>query len=207
MTKIEHVVKAIEDSTNNVSKIDDRVLSLEGMSNRKVRHLLNNIASLKDCNYLEIGCHKGSTIVSALFKNQIKNHWEIDSFSDPIKSEFIKNFTSILGYPPNLINKDYLSFNPIEDYVIKDVDVYFYDGEHTNKNQKTAISYYLNSMKNEFIYVCDDWFWWDVIQETKETIKELNLTVLYEKILPQNTDTNKDLWWNGVYVGVLKKPS
>ena len=132
MNLIEHVKKSVENSRNHISDIDDRVLAIEGMSNRKVRHLFNNITKIDNCNYLEIGCWKGSTCISALYKNKINKHWIIDNFSlfGGPREEFLTNFRTILGYEPNLIDKHYRSFDPVKDYGIENVNVYFYDGEH-----------------------------------------------------------------------------
>lgn len=204
---VEHTIKSIENATKHISDIDDTILSLDGMSSPKVRHLLNNITKLENCNYFEIGCWKGSTIISALFKNSVKNHWVVDDFSmfSGTKDEFIKNFTSILGYSPNLIDKDFTSFNPSKDYGIKDVNVYFYDGDHEDYPQGSALSHCIDSFQDEFIYICDDWNGWRVAKMTKDTIHSLKLEILYEKILPAKFNGDKELWWNGLYVSVLKK--
>ena len=208
MNLIEHVKKSVENSRNHISDIDDRVLAIEGMSNRKVRHLFNNITKIDNCNYLEIGCWKGSTCISALYKNKINKHWIIDNFSlfGGPREEFLTNFRTILGYEPNLIDKHYRSFDPVKDYGIENVNVYFYDGEHDDSNQSYALGHYMNSFSNEFIYICDDWFWWQVEKMTREAIRTLNLTILYEEVLPQRTKEDEDLWWNGLFVGILKKP-
>ena len=204
---ISHVKQSIENAINHKSNINDEILALEGMSSPKIRHFLNNITKLEKCNYLEIGCWKGSTIISALFQNNIQNYWAIDNFSEfgGPKEEFIKNFTKILKYPPNLIDEHYTSFNPIEKG-IKDVNVYFYDGNHAEHSQELALSHYINSLQNEFIYICDDWNWHHVRTGTNNAIKNLKLNILYDIALQGITPGGDlELWWNGFYVAVLKK--
>lgn len=204
---VEHVKNSIDKANNHVSDIDDRILALDGMSSPKVRHLLNNLAKVDLCNYLEIGCWKGSTCISALYKNKVNKHWVIDNFSlfGGPKQDFLNNFNTIIGSQPNLIDRDYISFNPVDEG-ISDVNVYFYDGEHVGQHQATALSHYVNSVQKEFIYVCDDWEWWDVKNVTMKAISDLKLEPLYQAVLPANTATDTDRWWNGIYVGVLRKP-
>ncbi len=204
---IEHTIKSIENAEKHISDINQSILDLEGMSSPKVRHLLNNITKLNECNYLEIGCWKGSTSISALFNNKVKNYWLIDNFSEfgGPKNEFINNFTSIMKYSPNLIDRDFISFDPIKEYNIKDVNLYFYDGFHSSECQRYALSHYINSLQNEFIYLCDDWNYENIRHSTKDIIKELNLNILYEIELPAKFNGDTELWWNGLLVSVLQK--
>ena len=76
------------------------LLELEGMSGQKYRRFINALmASLDRPNYLEIGCHKGSTACCALFSNQasatlIDNWSEFNANSDA-KEEFDANLAAI----------------------------------------------------------------------------------------------------------------
>ena len=64
-TMIEQVGQAIDMAERNESKLIPEILNLEGMSSSKNRHFLYNLINSDDW-YLEIGCWKGSTLVSAL---------------------------------------------------------------------------------------------------------------------------------------------
>ena len=78
---INHVSNAIKDAQNNTSKLPIKIYNmLEGYSGEKTRHLYNNICSLKNSNYLEIGTWKGSSLCSALHQNNL-NCTVIDNFS------------------------------------------------------------------------------------------------------------------------------
>src|SRR4051812_41711122 len=67
---IAHVKASIENGNNHISQLNDAVLGIQGMSSPKVRHFLNNLCTMNDSHYLEIGCWKGSTFVSSLFNNE-----------------------------------------------------------------------------------------------------------------------------------------
>jgi hypothetical protein len=87
---ISHIKTAINNSQNNISKINQEILNLEGMSGSRTRHLYNNLCSIEDCRYLEIGTWKGSTVCSAMFGNNGNitciDNWS--QFSGP-KNDFL----------------------------------------------------------------------------------------------------------------------
>jgi len=63
-----------------------------------------------------------------------------------------------------------------------------------------------------FIFIVDDWNWQDVREGTLNSIKDLNLTVLYEKEIRLTFDNSvtpepklSQEWWNGIYVSILQK--
>ena len=66
------------------------------MSGKKTRHFYNNICSMKNSRYLEIGTWKGSTLCSAMCNNKMKcvaiDNWS--QFNGP-KNEFLKNLINL----------------------------------------------------------------------------------------------------------------
>ena len=201
---IDHTIKSIENAEKGISKIDDRILKLEGASDGNIRHFLNNVASLENCNYLEIGCWKGSTSISAMFNNKPNKYWCVDAYNgtwdgtEIAKKTFIEKFTEIIGHSPNLIQRDSMTItNPVKECGIENVNVYLYDGDHSDEATVMALSVFMESLQNEFIYIVDDWEWWNVKGATLNAIKNLGLTTLFESTRP---------WWNGFYISVLKKP-
>lgn len=54
---INHIQTSILRGSKKYSKLIDKpeILELQGMSSRKIRHLLNNICDFEKCNYLEVG--------------------------------------------------------------------------------------------------------------------------------------------------------
>lgn len=84
---IEHIKQAYDNAQANKSGIENeyRIKDLYSISSLKFKHLLNNICSLPGSVYLEIGCFKGGTLVSALFNNKLVAAYAIDNFSyDPL---------------------------------------------------------------------------------------------------------------------------
>jgi hypothetical protein len=88
------------------------------------------------------------------------------------------------------------------------VNVYLYDGAHSDEHHRQALLYYYKSLANEFIYLVDDWNWKSIETSTRGAIKELNLEILYENVLPAKSEgQDREQWWNGFFVSVLKKSS
>jgi hypothetical protein len=53
---------------------------MKGYSGKKTRHFYNNLLSIEDARYLEIGTWKGSTLYSAMYGNKAQITY-IDNWS------------------------------------------------------------------------------------------------------------------------------
>ena len=54
-TLIKHVEEMLSLADNYKSNVTPEILNMDGMSGKKTRHFYNNICSMKDTRYLEIG--------------------------------------------------------------------------------------------------------------------------------------------------------
>lgn len=206
---IEHVKNSIAKADRGISKLNNDILHLEGMSSPKGRHLLNNLCSLPRTNYLEIGCWKGSTLISALFKNQssVDHATALDNwaeFGGPFQ-EFKRNCERFL--PKNsyqFFSVNSFSIDPLK--IIKQpVNIYFYDGDHSALAQQLAFEYYNQILDNVFIAIVDDWDHLPVQEGTYRAFKNLNYKILFEIVLPARFNGDTEQWWNGLYVAVIRK--
>ena len=95
---IRHIEQCLNDAENLKSKLSDEVLEIEGMAGYKTRHFYNNICSMPNTVYLEIGCFKGSSLCSAMYKNSIQcvaiDNWSL--WEGP-KDEFLTNYNKFKG--------------------------------------------------------------------------------------------------------------
>jgi hypothetical protein len=204
---VNHTEQSIFNAVSHKSKISDEIIAMDGMSSVKCRHLLNNIATLDDLKYLEVGSWKGSTAVSALYSNNVKEHTIIENWklgSEGIRDELFNNFNNILGYSPNIIEEDCFSFNPL-DKNLKDIDVYFYDGEHEEIDQYLAITHYYDSLVDNFILIVDDINYPPVLQGTFRAIHDKKLKINYHRTLFATHNGDVFNFWNGMYIAVLSK--
>jgi len=201
------VETAFQNAENNISKITNDIVNLEGMSGTKTRHFYNNLLNTEDARYLEIGTWKGSSVCSAMYGNKAKviciDNWS--EFGGP-KSEFLENFEKFKGNnDATFIESDCYEVDVSK---LPKFNIYMYDGNHTNESHYKALIHYFSCLDDIFIFIVDDWNWSEVRGATMDSIKKLNLKVLYEKeiTLPfDNSVIPEPNWWNGIYVAILQK--
>lgn len=242
MSKVEQYVSAVRQSMDGLdvsvdpktlhtdtfpNSLDPNIFFLEGMSGVKYRIFANRLLS-NACfsSYLEIGCYKGSTAVSAMYKNtsHIKSHWIIDDWSDfgGPREHMLKAWNTFIPETPcNVIDADCFSFDPASKG-IRDVDVYLYDGNHDQEAQYKALTHYYNTLSDTFVLLVDDWFscgrdsrkagrvCGDNVREgTMDAIRDLKLNVHLKIETPGSGDPNGTgnpyEWWSGCGVFVLSK--
>ncbi len=203
---IEHVQKSITLAQLERSQLNSEILLLEGLSSNKIRHLLNNICSLSDANYLEIGTWKGATFISALFKNNLLSGTAIDNWSQFAgnKKEFETNITNFL---PNTSYQMYETncFKFKVETIPQKINIYFYDAGHTREEQRLAFVHYNKIFEDTFIAIVDNYNWIQVQEGTQSAFKELQYNVLFEQFLKAEKRADKSGWWTGLYVAVISK--
>ena len=200
-----YIKNAIDCSNSGVTKLNSKAISMRGMSSFKVRNFLNKLLEMPNSRYLEIGVFAGSTLYSALLGNSPEFVVAIDNFSSNLsnnKEAFFKNLSDV-GVEFEFINNDCFSIK--EKLKSKNFNIYFYDGDHSEESQYQAIKYFYDNLDNEFIYICDDWNWQDVKDGTYRAIKEKNISIIEEWHLPSNFNCDRENWWNGVWVSILRK--
>lgn len=209
IAKIEHIRECFKRVEKNYSKLTTELLSLEGMSSSKVRHFLNNLCSMPDTYYLEIGVFKGSTFIAALYQNQqsVKEATAIDNWSEFGNNKDIflyqtKKHLNQINF--RFIEQDSFTLN-IEKNFSKKINIYFYDGYHSAEAQKKAFTYYNNIFDDTFITVIDDWNSEDVRKGTFDAFDELHYSILFEAELPAQYNGDLANWWNGIYVAIVSK--
>lgn len=208
-TLIQQVTTAISNAERGISNLCPEILRLEGMSSPKVRHFLNNLCQLPNATYLEIGCWQGSTWISSLWSNEnnVIFAYAIDNWSDfgNMQNRFIDNCAKFLN--PNkyqLFSVDSFSID-VPSTITRPVNIYFYDGNHSESSHEKAFTYYNEVLDKTFIAVVDDWNSEDVKTGTQKAFKKLNYQVLFEKELPARYNGDCENWWNGLYVAVVRK--
>jgi hypothetical protein len=187
------------------SKLKPDVLSIQGMSSPKIRYLLNNLCSQSFVNYLEIGSYKGSTLVSALYRNDvlaiaIDNWSEFGNHHGTLQSNLRK-------FIPNarlsIYDTDCFQFDIGK--IREKINVYLYDGNHSEQCQEAAFTYFNNVLDDVFIAIVDDWNWDDVRNGTFSAFRKLNYSILFEQELFTRGNSDTSSWWNGIYIAVIQK--
>lgn len=191
MTK-KQVMDAVNKAKQGDSNLTKEVLSLEGMSSEKNRHLLNNLAAGKK--YLEIGTHKGSTLASACYNNGAKGLAYDDYRRFGVHLKEVKLLIKRLNLNAKIIDDDGFNHKSREKY-----DVIFYDGDHSYENSKKAIDFFSKHVKKGGILIMDDYEYPDVMKAVNES--EL------DRVLLRADSRNKkpvkwdmEGWYNGIAI-------
>jgi len=201
---IKHIEWALAQAYLSESKIDERILEMPGMSGSKTRHFYNNICSMDDARYLEIGAWKGSSLCSAMYDNEM-TCVAIDNWSESPFEDFLQNFNRFKGGN----NASFIEKNcwDVDASTIGKFNIYMYDACHTEESHHKALSHYFSCLDDEFIYLVDDWNVKEIQDGTLSSIKDNKLEVLYQKEIfsPGNNHIYPFDWHNGISIFVLKK--
>ena len=202
---VNHVVTCLQKAENNDSHITDDILNYKGMSGYKTRHFYNNICSLPDCRYLEIGTYHGSSSISALYKNQIDalfiDNWSLFDGDKTIFYDAVGKYNT--GSQVEVIDGDCWKVNLDKD---KKFNVYLYDGGHDYDDHYKAIANFHQHFDENCIVLIDDWNWEAVRRGTFDALRDLNIPIKfkYEIFTPEpHYDLGITNWWNGIGVFIL----
>jgi len=212
MDKIELIKQAIENGSKRVSKLPAEQYNVPALTSLNIRHILNNIGALGTI-HLECGVHKAGTYTATIAgNNNLISTTAIDSFESDERNEdkampqFLANAQRFMPEGTNyqfVLSDTFESFDKIES---AGIDLYMYDGDHSEESQRKALTYFKDKLADEFIFLCDDYDWPEVKKGTQDGIKEAGYEVLYDHILVGNNHDN-DGFWNGFYIALLKKPA
>lgn len=180
-------------------------------SSYKVRRLLNLLVTNIATHYLEIGIRVGSTFIPAIYGNNTKATC-IDNWSEGLATRvnFEANLReyNLLNRRAKIIEQDCWKVN--RSNIIRHggkVNVYFYDADHSIESQYKAVDYYLPVLEDRFILVIDDANWEAPRMETARALKDNDVRIIKEWLLPGPFNGGPDEWWNGLLVIIGEKPA
>jgi len=203
---LNHINTCIRKAENNESNINHDILNYSGMSGNKTRNFYNNICSLPDCRYLEIGTYHGSYSISALYKNKIDavfiDNWSLFDGDKNIFYDAINKYNT--GSKITVFDNDSFKINLNE--IENKFNVYLYDGGHSYEEQYKAISYYKTKLEENCIILIDDWNRTEVRNGTLDAFKDLNIKIKFKyEILTQEPHYihGADNWWDGIGMFII----
>lgn len=216
MNTITHIVNSIKNAENGYSNINESIINFEGYTGTKTRHFYNNICNTNNVNLLEIGTWNGSSSISFVYKNKIKNGLFIDNwcqfggdskfFRDNM-DKYISNESKYSFIESDCWQVDLSTIN-------KKFNIYLFDGDHAELDHFKALEYYLPILDDRFIFIVDDNNWSSVRDGTMRAIRELNLQIKFRHEIFMSPDDLKNMpnhigkktWWNGIAIYLLEKP-
>lgn len=208
MTK-EFINEAINKSLAGEANIGETELALAGFSTPTIRRLISNLCEGAST-YLEVGIWGGATFCSSFNKN--------------LTSIGIENFSQDFGIPniKNLMEKGVeelkhkskevvLHYEGCFDFDINklpnNIDIYFFDGNHSFESQAKALPYFIDKMAKTFIFIVDDTSWDAVAKGTDAGLHELRDKIEVEMAWPlRGYHLQEDpIWHNGVNIYLVNK--
>lgn len=211
---INHVKSSLFWARNDMSKLNNDILNkLVGMTGKKTRHFYNNLCSLPDARYLEIGAWKGSSSISAMYMNPQCKATIIDNWSEynGSPSELVSNIDTYIPYKANytFINED--CFFLSEPLRMK-YNIYLYDGAHDEEAQCKAITRFYEYLDDVSIVIIDDWNYPPAEKGTWKGFDTVGAKIIYKeeiKLTTNGSHSPMDLaardFWNGMAVFVIEK--
>ena len=219
------------------------VMEIGGSASTKNRIFLNSLLGspladelpIKPKNYLEVGCHEGSTFIAALFGNTnlVEHSYVVDIFmhGENTEEKFLENCNNFLDdYPVNLFSEDCFKVD-LQKFKEK-IDVYNFDGPHAVLDHEKALTYNEPIFQDNIVVVVDDWNDFRVKLGTLRGLAKIDYEVIWFHEMPAqqhmasfgitdlrrvgltsssfpllNGDGFGDVarWWNGTMVLALSK--
>lgn len=210
------IVAALQVAVAGEGNLPPNLLDMDGMSGRKYRRFINALmASLDKPNYLEIGCHKGSTACCALFANKASatliDNWSLFDSKFGVKKEFDANLAMIASshLKISVLEQD---FRSVDVATIGSHDIYLFDGPHEEADQYDGIVNFQDSLAADHVLIVDDWNWSKVRTGTRRAIETTGNVIKYSvEIRTTDDDThplianaNSD-WHNGYLIAGITK--
>lgn len=205
--KVEVVAQALVDSVNHKLKA-----SIDGIASDRTRQLLNLLGKIST-SYLEIGVLNGGTFCAALEDNKMNcyavDHWQEDTQASngstnivSSKQTFIENAKRFKG--ENKIKVFDSNFLAVDKTQIGNIDLMFYDADHSHEMTSLAVTYFADKFVDEAILIFDDANFEGVVSGANEGIKESGLEIIYHKLI-LNEIEDPDQWWNGLYITIVRR--
>lgn len=196
----------------NRGKVTPEVMNIPGMSAAKNRIFLNHLVSYPKARYLEIGVYAGSTFCAAMHGNSPEYACAIDDFSqfDANEETFKENTKKFINSKFDFFNRDCFNLTATQKKKLKSkrINMFNYDGPHSEQDHINAIREYYDCLDDVFIIIIDDWNEPAVRTGTYKGLAEKKIKVWWQiNLEADTTDGTKDLknWWNGVWVAVCQK--
>ncbi len=184
---------------------DNRV---EGMSTENVRFFINEIVRqfAEKGVFLEVGTWRGCSLLSAALFNHSSRCISIDNFSQfdngNNNEKILKENLQKFGNPKNIeyYKGDYRKV--IKEIFSKEpnlkVNVYFYDGNHSYKNQLNGLKIIMPHLAEKCLIIVDDLNWKRIEKANKDFIKE---NPCFKSLTKIKTEGNGwPDWWNGIEI-------
>ena len=204
---------SLKNAENNNSKITDELVNMNCEYVTKFKHFLNNLLSIENIWYLEIGEWNSTSVCSAMCNNKgniVCIEYCCEKSRDPLKSHencmknkdvFPTNLQKFKGENIfHLIEAEYYS---IDISKLPKINIFMYDGDKYCRNILNSLLYYYNCLSDTFIFCINTKNYKYINDNIQLAILRLKLKILYESDIVFNSDDLSVC--NNIYIAILQK--
>jgi len=180
------------------------LMKIDSMSTYAIGHVINKICQKlnNDENYVNIGVWKGFSLIAGMLNTNCSVYGN-DNFSqfDGPKEEFTKKFNLLKSKDKHFFYEcDYKNFFTKYEKLKKSINFYYYDGEHSYKNQFENLIIAKDYFKSGTIILVDDVNFQEVEAGTKDFISKYpNDYKILKDIKTANNHCHPS-YWNGLFL-------
>jgi hypothetical protein len=227
VTKLIELAKnSYEDAQRNKSKItnDWRIMDQLCVSSKRFKNLLNNLCSMDNCCYLELGCFRGGTLMAALYNNKPLSAYAVDNFSfnpldqykDPetgklshynpegwanVRINLIENLERLgLDKSVKLFMGDWNKISPT--FIKHRINIVHLD---INLSTVDILNFYDNKFDDAFVLVVSNYNEPTIREDFKTYITSKKYAIKHEIVNYSSSNSDSEGWWNGLGVFVIQK--
>jgi len=197
-------------------KLERITRGLYGFSAERIRHLINNLCSLENTVYLELGVFRGSTIIPAAWENDV-TCYGIDNFSyNPLEiavrkkdgwPAILKNLNENMEMfkvsdKINIIKADFNTFDL--NLLDKPINVCYYDGSNKPELSYNTIKRVVEKFDRYCILVCADVISQEITPGVEKALRENYVEIHHEIILRSGGVGDSSTWWSGLKLYLLE---
>jgi predicted O-methyltransferase YrrM len=210
--------QALQAAIVDKGEMDKDIYSVKGFCGKKFRLFLNNLVRELSgtARYLEVGVFAGATLCPIMSGNKVTatviDNWSWDK-DNTIAAEFYRNVAKFKNNQSALtiIEGD---FHQVPTDLLGKFNIYFYDGDHREKDQYDGIVWAMNALDTQSIVLVDDWNWSQVRAGTMNALHDVGAKIEYmievrtsfDDEIPSPSGGGSD-WHNGFFGAVISKSS
>jgi len=191
-------------------RLADLLRTVPGMATENKLMLLNLAVAHLEANevYVEVGCYRGLSLVSAAAGNPQAPIYGCDNFSQFKASGEQLRQTLAQHTPPGQVrffDLDFREFLVHAPWRPAEIGVYFYDGGHSFADQYEGLRFALPSLADGALVIIDD--------TNKRNVRAANRLFArtfpgFERVLDIRTPRNHSpTWWNGIQLYRVRRLS
>lgn len=208
---IEHIEQSIQKALRGESNLTEEELSIRGFSTPTMRHLWNNLCNTgSQLTYLEAGLYCGATFCSSFNENTVSigiEDFSQDFSVSTVKEELASNCIrfALRSKEHHVIPEDCFAMD--KGKLPDNIDIFFYDGNHSEEYQAKALPHFFDKMADRFIFIVDDFNWPEVFNGTSKGLNQLADKIIVERVWALRGYNLQDdpAWHNGLCIYLIKK--